>query len=849
MSGRWMSYNAGDQHDVRKNLNSSMPQTKLACPVILHPVAAALLIFCGQSDAFSQEDSTPSYVKTGGDAGVGSYRAGRWGMVSVRLANPTNSPVTVKSVLSFDRQSNMQFGREIWIPPKSRRSTWYSIRAPDDAPLESRIWEIDSILFDTTENNETPIPARTGELVYENLIPVGRENLTGLIVDPDNSRMLSHLVWAARLSCRYPKKFSEFLFDQLPRTAAHLDGLDHLLIASDHVQSDPAACMAIREWLHRGGHLWVMLDLVDPTLISRLIGDAFQVTTVDRTERVQLQFHSHDGREKFPSGKPVSYYHPVAMERALFSGFRVSHTVDDWPAAAWTKVGRGRLLVTTVGARAWIRPRNRLDPPAPSPMDVSEFAAREALKDVAYELMVDRDPPPLDTTGFEEVLSEQIGYRIVSRGGVAALLGTFCLVLCTIGCFLWKRGRLEHLGWIGPSSMLVTSVLLLGIGQTSRETVQKTVAVTQFAETSPHTDEVLVTGMYALYSPDKLSGGMSAHSGGSFWPKLINETAGTVVRLISTDRDEWEIRNLVLPAGQQFVPFSYSQHLDQPVTAIGTFGPDGFAGVVSAEPFQEAGDAVLALPSTRNVAVHLGDGGRFSSGSQDVLDTGQFLTAGVLSDEQGRRQDVYRQLFDAADDRSPYPSRPTLLFWSRPLDPGFQLLEGADRTGSALVSVPLRYTRPEAGTRVVIPGPFITYQSAGTQSAATYDVRKRRWSDPVSEGMDTALRFQLPAELLPVRLENATLTIDIKAPSRQLEITSVRDDGTQAVLKTSQSPYGLLSFEIDGEDLQPNQAGELVLGINVGETGNEDSNLQIDTSEAQFWEIDDLQLEVAGVVE
>ncbi len=824
-----------------------MQLTKFMRAVVLQRSATVvLLVLCGAGTGVAQDRSASAYITSVRDAGVGSYRAGKWGMVSVELTNPSESPVEVTSVLSFDRQSDVQFGRDIWIPPRTRRTTWYPVRAPEKAPAASRIWEVHSMLFDATADSETPIPARSGEMWSENLIPIGRDHLTGLIVDPDNSETIAQLIWAARLSRDYPKKFTQLWLNQLPQTAASMDGLDHLVIASDQVLADPSACTAIREWLYSGGHLWVMLDLVDPMLMSRLIGDALQLTTVDRIDRMKLQFYSHDGQKKLPSGDTVNFKHPITMVRALFSGFRVSHTIDDWPAAAWTSAGRGKLLVTTVAARGWIRPRNQLDPLPSRLEDSYDFAATESLKDVAYEFLAERERPPLESDDFEQVLSEQIGYRVVSRGRVAVFLGTFCLGLTALGIFLLKRGSLEHLGWLGTSVVVVTSVSLLGVGRASRETVPKMVAVTQFAETSPHTDEVQVTGLFALYSPEKRSASMSAHTGGIFWPNLMNQ-AGAVVRVISTDRDEWEIRNLLLPAGQQFVPFSYTYHLDQPVTAVGTFGPDGLRGVVAAGPFQQAADAILALPATRNVAVQLGEGGQFSSGSEDTLAPGQFLTGSVLSDEQRRRREVYRLMFNAGENELPYPSRPTLLFWSHPPDLGFQLLEGAEQTGSALVSVPLQLTRPEEGTRVVIPGPFVTYRSAGVKTAATYDWRKRRWSDPSSESMDTTLQFQLPAELLPLRLESATLTLDIKAPSRQLQITGMTG-GERVVLESRQSPLGRMNFEIDGEDVRVNQAGELMLGINVGEAKDKDSSLLIDPSKAQFWQIDDVQLEVVGVV-
>jgi hypothetical protein len=159
--------------------------------------------------------------------------------------------------------------------------------------------------------------------------------------------------------------------------------------------------------------------------------------------------------------------------------------------------------------------------------------------------------------------------------------------------------------------------------------------------------------------------------------------------MVWTDLNRWHWENLALPPGLRLAPFEATARLPEPVSARITLGPDGVVGTLTAGPFRDASDAVLAFPSHRNLAVRFtGAAGEFAAGPGDQLLSGQFLTANVLSGEQRRRQEVYRKLV-ARRTEAWYPTRPTLLTWASPLDLGFTFPEGTRQAGSALVAVPL----------------------------------------------------------------------------------------------------------------------------------------------------------------
>jgi hypothetical protein len=819
---------------------------------LIYVLLSALLpsFFAAVIVAEARGASRPHYGSAGGVSGIGHYYPGTWGIVEVQLANPFRESIELLSVLSFQGHGDAQFGRRVWVPANARRTTWYPVLPPATRPINRRSWDLQSFLFEEDSQRDMPIPAVSGEMHMDSFLPLGRPtSLTGLIADPQDEEELTNVLWAARLSRNIDKTVAILDWRRLPPTVESLDGLDQLMVASNQILTDTAACAAIRDWLHRGGRLWLYLNAVDPTTIGRLFGDALQISVVDRVQREQLQIYSHDLRGKQQSGAELRIEQPVELIRVIFSNARVSHSVDDWPIAAWIDVGRGTLLVTTLGGPGWHRDRTAQDQLPQSRDDQNQgvkYLATEPLRDVAFGFLAERNRSSLSTGELEQSASEQIGYSIVSRQRVAAVLGLFCLGIAVAGITLARMGSLEQIGWIGPLGVVLASAVLLSVGRASRGTVPKTVAVIQFAETSPDTSAIQVSGLAATYSADKSTDRLSAGNGGLFRPNL-NDRGGTVLRMISTDRNKWELRNVVLPAGKQLIPFSQSYDSERTVRAIGTFGDDGLTGTISTGPFGQLSDAILAMPSTRHLAVQLAGSGNFAANAQAVLAPGEFLAGGLLTDEQRRRIRVYESLFDQRDDREPYPSEPTLLVWAKPLDLGFQLFEDVAQTGSTLVSIPLQLTAPPPESRVRIPGPFIRYRAVGTATSATFDERKRRWVGPFPMGLDTTLQFQLPNEVLPIRVDSARLTIGIKALSRELQITGFVD-GKPLVLESRRSPLGRIDIRIDRKDvLQVNETGELTLGINVGDVHDDEGNRILDPGESQMWRIDDVQLEITGV--
>jgi hypothetical protein len=281
------------------------------------------------------------------------------------------------------------------------------------------------------------------------------------------------------------------------------------------------------------------------------------------------------------------------------------------------------------------------------------------------------------------------------------------------------------------------------------------------------------------------------------------------------------------------------------VTALGSFGPEGFTGRLNSGQFGQPGDAIIVGSSSKRTAARLQEDGEFRSGPDDLLAAGQFLSGGFLDDLQRRRQEMYQELFAEGKQSREY-ERPTLLFWADPLDTGFSFPDVERRVGSALVHVPLSFERAPAGTELTIPPTFFGMSAvAGSESRPgslfTYDEGRDSWPQSTSEAL-TWMRFGLPAEILPVELTEAELTLQINAPSRPLKIHGFADEEAPP-LAEQESPIGTFTFTItEPSALKLDAKGGLILGIDVGEVHGGDAAENPDIT----WRIEDVRLQARG---
>ncbi|MFH1920342.1 MAG: hypothetical protein ABIP48_10720 [Planctomycetota bacterium] len=831
---------------------------RLRIPLVLAIGGAAT---SGVSRTVAEAAEEPAQISfhAGTRAGIRRLRSQKWGLVGINVFNPTDQPADVLATMYFSGDPNLQYARRLWVPAHSNRYSWCPILPPYFAPADTSTnplpttrAELKWLLFDRSGPREVPIRGRSGPILESGLTSIDQSRaITAVISDrgADEEAELGEAVSAMRVAGGLPPVFAGLYDDFLPPVVETLEGLDHLVLASDRPASDAAGLAAVRRWVVGGGRLWIMLDRVDAATVELLLGEAFPCHVVGRVGLTRVSIQGVGPEADDEETPPREFEEPVDLVRVSATDVKVTHTVDGWPASFWRKVGTGEVLVTTLGPRAWIRPRTARDPRPRWDHLGSPWFATRPLDRLAARFFALREPPALEPRQFEPYLSEQIGYRIASRGSVIGVLGTFCLVLLGSGTWLARTRRLERMVWIGPiAAALATSALIL-MGLFARKTVEPTVAVAQLAEVEPGAEDLCITGLMATYNQEASDASLGARRGGTFQLDMTG-LEGTARRMVRSDLDAWRWEHLVLPGGTvRTASFRHETKITRAIDARAAFGPEGLTGTLAPGPFRELADAVLATPSRINLAVELDGRGGFRAGADDVLSPGQFIGGTLLSDEQRRRQGVYEQLFRVVP-QSTYPDRPLLLAWARPLDMQFDFPDDARQVGSALLSIPLAIERSAPNTRVVIPSPFLPYRSVGRgrqNASAAYSNATREWIE-LRIPTTTYLRFEIPEQVLPIALDRLALSLRINAPSRTFALGGFA--GEESIeLATRNGPVGTFRFDVARSDvLELDEKGGLLLAIHVGVDRSvpPSSGQAVDLMTHSAWKIDAVELEVAG---
>jgi hypothetical protein len=782
-----------------------------------------------------------------------------WGFVPFALTNPTDTDRRARVVVSYMERREAQYGRDVWVPAHSSLQSWLLLGPSpplkvgrDQFLPKSREIQIDLFLREGGE--ERRLLPRGQEVIRSRALPYRRrESSTAILLDdplpdeptegrfPEPDSRDDEAIMLVR-TVRHARNLSEAVTvvnpGPLPPLAQAFDGIDLFVLASERIAHDPAGLRALRHWLEQGGRVWVMLDRVGPDVLAPLLGSALDFEVVARARLTDFAVAARPTGGLLDVKAPVQHHErPVDFVRVLLPpGEQAAHAVHGWPAWFTRRVGRGTVVVTTLGPRGWARLRTRKDGPSRYRTFPSLPFPTPALEAVADHL----EPPPeaasFSAEAFRPLLTAEIGYSVLDRNTVALVFGGSLLAALILAIVLRRTRRQELLGWLGPAAALAAAAIFVALGESSRRAAPPTVAVAQVVHAVPGQAEVAAHGLLAAYRPDSGRAEIGARRGG-FFELDTGGIEGQIRRLIVTDLDAWHWENLDLPAGVRFAPFRTTVPTGEPLAASARFGPEGLEGRLTPGPFRDVADAVLNTPNRRSVAVRLQPDGSFRAGSPDVLAPGQFLPGAVLSDQQQRRQDLYREFLKhpprgGADGQA--GSDPVLLAWAEPIDLGFALVPRARRLGTALLVIPLRLERTPPGTRVIVPGPLVAVRRLVDEAAAVPLQREGQ------QAVAMHLRFQLPAAVLPLKVERARLALKIDAPGRRVTVSAYGPAGKLRELRRVDSPLDPIRLDLTGEGApRLDEAGGLHLDLAIGDSARGSNR----------WAIEYLELEVTGQTE
>lgn len=783
----------------------------------------------------------------------GSIRVvtGRWAGIGLDLINPNDEEAFVESTSFVEAVPHREFSRSFWIPPRSRRSGWYPIYIPPTAensqqslqmisPKTNQI-TLKSWFVDRSGGRDEPIPRDTGELQFaDQLVLDHMRPRTGIINESDVSHNEFRPAYEALIALMQEAGRERLTYDFVPSmyppTPLLLDAFEVMLVAGDDLTRDSMAVEAMRQWVVGGGHLWIMLDRTPEKLAAQLCGEAWGVEVVDETSLVDIDFEVlQEGATVTPTFNR-QLETPVKMVRCLPSESQPKITVNGWPALFWLELGRGRIMVTTIEADAWVVPR----PPARRSADRNvdtDYVVIDSLRREAAQLYGTNELTSFPKPSLNTYASEQVGYRVPTNVTMSFLLGGFVVILLVVGLLARKTETIKRLAWVMPAAAAVLSIGLVGYARINRAIVPRTVIDAQFVQVSPRTDEFFVEGTTAVYSPSLETVTIDSSDGTSLL--LDNDSSESLqIRWTDVGKSKQEAR-----IGPGVTSFEYEARLRrrEPWRAEAHFEGGELVGTLAVEQGRQITD--LLLGNQRGLMLGRSDEpGTFRVSTLDLVYDQQFFGSAVLDRERQRRRAIYWEVLGNRTDWGQL-RRPKLFFWSQGLVHGLKFPNAERYVTNALFAVPVDIVPPPVGTPVKLSTPWFEMRTLTRDGGLTplYSERQREWVER-DKPLDALLAFRPPDSVLPWDLQKVQLDFDLRVERRPLKIYLLNRQGEEHVIYTGQGYTGPLKLVVDDPaQLAMSDDGEFLIGISVGEKLNAEETMN-------DWQILDVDLVLDGQV-
>lgn len=781
------------------------PQLAHRCTLLAALVSGALASPTGgQTPAVSIESSNEV-------SGVRLLEPGKWGVARTVLSNRTDHDADALVIVGFPGDPLKQYCTQAWVPARSAREILTRILPPSSSGTAHAL-ELNTRLLHP--NSDQPGAALGGQA------PVTRGRFDSAIIATHDDSSSMSMVAALRQSAGLKPTTIALDPRVLPATAEGYESIDSLFLCSSELTLRPDQEAALEQYVERGGRLWVMLDAVSATVPETILGDRWGIVVLDR---VEVTCFTIDG----PSGATTQKLdHGVQMVRVCAPGYEITHTISGSPALLRKAIGRGDLVVSTLSSRAWL--------------DI-DGAATPALGDMQAFVMP-RDSQSFEVpnvmAAFDNNVRRAIGYQILPRETVMAILGGGIAVIAGSGLILSRRRRLDIAAGVSVACALATGTALIGMGRARQTQTASVAATNQFILSDGRSNRIEAMARTSIY----ISPGDAAHlqslrltRGGT----LLSDGSGSgsLERMIWRDTETCELQGIDLrPGAVTSLTSHLTTTLPRAAHAVISVDSSGVRGRLDTGGGLAHESAVLVTPSG-SMMLTMGENGAMAGSLNSALDPGSFGGGALMTEEQISRQQVCRELW-----RIGYlPNMPSVLVWTDAADLGMSF--PVPTRGSALLVIPLTFEAPVAGTEVVVPSALLTHlpvraSFGGRVSAALYDAAKKTWLAEIHQPQLVMMQFRPPEALAAIDVHAARLSFDLRAPGQEYDVVIVKN-GLLKVVGSGVNPNGRVDIDLAGDsapEMSPD--GQLLIGLDVRQGKGQ--------ADGQGWSLQRMELSIRG---
>lgn len=749
---------------------------KLRCAFIV--VGAMLLPEASRAEVLSPSIETANEV-----SGVRILEPGKWGTIRSVVANRSDSDSLGLILVQFPNDPLRQFGSRVWMPAWSTREVQTPVLLGTQPEQATSVELATRLLGPDGTQRGKQASAQT---------PITRGRFESAIITSNEESEAQPLVAALRKAAGL--KPTTFLLNprRLPTSASGYEATDSVFVTASELNLDPLRRDALVAFVERGGRLWIILDRADQPWTRELLGDRFDLAVIDSVEVTNFVLKGPSGETE----QKLDYGVPLA--RVIAPGFEVTHTIQGNPAALRKIIGRGQLVVTTLGVRGW------LDPAGGATPALGDLQAFVAPADDSKVLSAS------DTSIFDSHIGREIGHEVLGRGAVASIFGV--AVAALLGTALWaSRGRrLELAAPAAALLALISGGVLIGLGRATQSKTASTAASAQlviYAEVPDRAEVLTRTILYRSPEEAQLESTVRTSKGGTIVPDRSG--SGALEQMVWTDPESFEILGLDLPPGAGVQLTSHAS-INGLGIAHATIGVDkgGIRGGLSIGGGSTRDLPVLVTPRGTQTLT-LDKDGVLRQQREDTLGS-----IALQSEEQLARSHALRDLLGNAWS----PGKPMILVWGDLVETGGRL--PVPEKGSSLRAIPVVFEAPPIGEEVLIPAALVTAEplrgSLGNRkSGAVYDPIKRTWLGEVHQPMLVVMQYRIPAEFGRIDIQSAELTLDLRAPGCRFDVVVVRND-TLRVVGGGVNPSGRTVVDLAGENAPEMDAeGRMLVGIEV----------------------------------